>query len=81
MSNPKLPHREDTSEDTSPGADERLRHRIDSGQTGDKVASPDPAMAPLGTDDEAAEGHDEDGLRVAREAASRPPGGKGPPPR
>ncbi len=31
----------------------QLKHRIDSGQTGDKVAFPDPAMAPLGTDDEA----------------------------
>jgi hypothetical protein len=33
---------------------EQLRARIDAGQTGDKVAYPDPAMAPLGTDDEAA---------------------------
>ena len=33
---------------------EKLRGRIDSGQTGDKVPYPDPAMAPLGTDDEAA---------------------------
>jgi hypothetical protein len=63
------------------GAAERLRHKIDSGQTGDKVGNPDPAMAPLGTDDEAAQGHDEEGLRVARQAASRPPGPKGPPSR
>ena len=61
------------------GADQRLRHEIDSGKTGDKVKVPDPAMAPLGTDAEAAEAHDEDGLRIAREAGSRPPGGKGPP--
>jgi hypothetical protein len=33
---------------------EQLRTDIDSGRTGDKVSAPDPAMAPLGTDDEAA---------------------------
>lgn len=33
---------------------ERLRDDIDRGRTGDKVAWPDPAAAPLGTDDEAA---------------------------
>jgi hypothetical protein len=32
----------------------RLRAEIDSGRTGDKVATIDPAAAPLGTDDEAA---------------------------
>lgn len=31
----------------------KLRQRIDTGQTGDKVDFPDPAAAPLGTDDEA----------------------------
>jgi hypothetical protein len=31
-----------------------LRAAIDEGRTGDKVAHPDPAAAPLGTDDEAA---------------------------
>jgi hypothetical protein len=46
----------------------RLREQIDSGLTGDKVAASDPAMAPLGTDNEAAEGHDEEGLAVARRA-------------
>jgi uncharacterized protein HemX len=30
-----------------------LRHDIDHGRTGDKVDWPDPAAAPLGTDDEA----------------------------
>lgn len=30
-----------------------LKDKINSGQTGDKVAFPDPAMAPLGTDEEA----------------------------
>ena len=33
---------------------DRLRFDIDSGRTGDKVAAPDPAAAPLGTDEEAA---------------------------
>jgi hypothetical protein len=33
---------------------EQLRADIDRGRTGDKVSAPDPAMAPLGTDDEAA---------------------------
>jgi hypothetical protein len=32
----------------------RLRHKIDSGRTGDKVAGFDPTVAALGTDDEAA---------------------------
>ncbi len=32
----------------------QLRHDIDSGRTGDKVPFPDPAAAPLGTDEEAA---------------------------
>jgi hypothetical protein len=33
---------------------DRLRRDVDSGRTGDKVNWPDPAAAPLGTDDEAA---------------------------
>src|SRR5437763_6810040 len=33
---------------------ERLRQKIDSGRTGDKVAGFDPTVAGLGTDDEAA---------------------------
>jgi hypothetical protein len=32
----------------------QLKDAIDSGKTGDKIAFPDPAAAPLGTDDEAA---------------------------
>jgi hypothetical protein len=32
---------------------DRLRHDIDRGRAGDKVSFSDPAMAPLGTDDEA----------------------------
>jgi hypothetical protein len=38
----------------SPNTTERLRADIDHGRTGDKVDFPDPAAAPLGTDDEAA---------------------------
>jgi hypothetical protein len=38
--------------DAAPTAD-RLRDDIDSGLAHDKVAQPDPAAAPLGTDDEA----------------------------
>jgi len=33
---------------------ERLRAEIDAGNTGDKVPASDPAMVPLGADDEAA---------------------------
>ncbi|CAA0096627.1 Uncharacterised protein [Starkeya nomas] len=33
---------------------DRLRHDIDSGRAADKVPFPDPAAAPLGTDEEAA---------------------------
>lgn len=47
---------------------DRLRSDIDGGRTGDKVPWPDPAAAPLGTDDEAA-GHGPDGARL--EAAHR----------
>ena len=36
------------------GSTEQLRRDIDSGRTRDKVDWPDPAVAPLGTDDEAA---------------------------
>lgn len=35
-------------------ASTRLKHQIDSGNTGDKVNYPDLAAAPLGTDEEAA---------------------------
>jgi hypothetical protein len=33
---------------------EQLRDDIDRGRTGDKIDAPDPAVAPLGTDEEAA---------------------------
>jgi hypothetical protein len=39
---------------SQPPTSSQLRHDIDSGRTGEKVAFPDPAAAPLGTDDEAA---------------------------
>ncbi len=42
------------SERHSPKTSDKLRHAIDRGHGGDKVAYPDPAAAPLGTDDEAA---------------------------
>ncbi|MGE0222436.1 MAG: hypothetical protein AB7S57_04180 [Acetobacteraceae bacterium] len=50
---------------------EQLRRAIDSGRTGDKIAMTDPAAAPLGSDDEAAQPHDEKGLEIARRAARR----------
>ena len=37
-----------------PPTADQLRADIDSGRTGDKVPGPDPAIAPLDTDDEAA---------------------------
>lgn len=39
---------------TGPARAARLRDAVDHGRTGDKVNYPDPAAAPLGTDDEAA---------------------------
>jgi hypothetical protein len=50
---------------------DRLREAIDKGETSDKVAVVDPAASPLGTDDEAAQPHDEAGLKTAR--AAKPP--------
>jgi hypothetical protein len=49
-----------------PATVEQLRGQIDSGRTHDKIAVTDPAAAPLGSDDEAAQPHDEEGLAVAR---------------
>lgn len=43
----------DLTERKAPTTDQ-IRHRIDSGAARDKVDHPDPAAAPLGTDDEAA---------------------------
>jgi hypothetical protein len=52
------------------------RDKVVSGRTDDKVKAFDPALSPLGTDAEAASPHDEDGLRIAREASRRPSGPK-----
>lgn len=49
-----------------------LRHDIDHGRAGDKVNYPDPAAAPLGTDDEAAgTPPTQEQLRMARAAEIR----------
>jgi hypothetical protein len=52
-----------------PDTVDRIRKDIDRGEAGDKTDYPDPAAAPLGTDDEAG-GHPatEEELRIAREA-------------
>jgi hypothetical protein len=51
---------------------DRFRKDIDRGRAGDKTDYPDPAAAPLGTDDEAG-GHPatQEELRIAREAEFR----------
>lgn len=59
----------------------QLRQDIDSGATGDKVAVIDPAMSPLGTDDEAAgappSSAQVDEVRRAERRADPPPGDPG----
>lgn len=50
---------------------DQLRHRIDSGATGEKVPFPDPAAAPLGTDAEAS-GNSPTLLERAMEARAQP---------
>lgn len=55
---------------------DRLRGDIASGRTGDKVPFPDPAAAPLGTDDEAA-GTPPDAARVALARAHEAGGAAG----
>ena len=57
------------------GMVQRLRARIDAGLTGEKVDHPDPAAAPLGTDEEAAGATPTPG--EARLAARSAPGGPG----
>jgi hypothetical protein len=49
-----MSHSSEPERRARPRTTDSLRHEIDSGRTGDKVAYPDPAAAPLGTDDEAA---------------------------
>jgi hypothetical protein len=63
-----MPRSETPASSAANASETRLRDKIDAGQTDDKVAASDPAMAPLGTDNEAADGHDEEGLAVARRA-------------
>jgi hypothetical protein len=73
----RMPDARDANpEAANTGVSQRLRSNIDSGRTRDKVRAPHPAAAPLGTDAEAGEAQDEDGLRIAREAGPRPSGGK-----
>lgn len=60
-----------TDKDRAPTSD-RLRKDIDRGRAGDKTDYPDPAAAPLGTDDEAGGNPpSEEQLRIAREAELR----------
>lgn len=58
---------------------DRLRQAIDRGEGADKIDYPDPAAAPLGTDDEAA-GHPitQEQLDMAMAAESRSSGGQSP---
>lgn len=65
---PDYPVRASDSRQTT----EQLRGAIDSGRTGEKIAVVDPAAAPLGSDDEAAQGHDEAGLATARRQSTQP---------
>lgn len=60
-----------TGRSTSGSNVEQLRADIDAGRTGDKVAYPDPAAAPLGADDEAANSSHQD-TSATRQAAHAP---------
>lgn len=57
--------------DTAPATAEQVRADIDRGLTGEKVAFPDPAMVPLGTDAEAG-GTPPTAQELRIEAESRP---------
>jgi hypothetical protein len=75
----ELEPRPRTPPDRGPGATlMQLKQDIDSGATGDKVPVLDPAMSPLGTDDEAAGAPSPPGLvaavRRAERVDPRPPG-------
>ncbi len=51
----------------------QLKADIDSGRTGDKVASPDPGLSALGTDDEAAgRPNSPERIALARKLEARP---------
>lgn len=60
-----------TRNDSAYPTGERVRADIDSGVTGEKVSASDPAMAPLGTDDEAA-GTPLTRKQIAIETAAQP---------
>jgi len=47
-------HRDERMRTVEPATTAQLRRDIDEGRTGDKVKTIDPALSPLGTDDEAA---------------------------
>src|SRR4051795_10745079 len=59
---------------------DELRSKIDSGQTGDKMPWPDPAAAPLGTDDEAggAPPHRAQAAMAYRQEGGRPVSSRSP---
>lgn len=68
-----MPDKPITAPDPSLSEKDRLRDAIDHGKTKDKVAVADPAASPLGTDSEASQPHDEEGLKTARAAKPPPP--------
>jgi hypothetical protein len=58
---------------------DKLRDDIDRGRTGDKVRMPDPAAAPLGTDDEAGGAPaTQEEVELARRSEVRPALGQAP---
>ena len=64
-----LPNSGDKGRNAGMADAEQLRTEIDRGQTGDEIAWPDPAVVPLGTDDEAAGVRtDEAELHAARQS-------------
>lgn len=69
----------ETGRRDAPANPDRLRQRIDRGEGADKIDYPDPAAAPLGTDDEAS-GHPvtREQLDMALAAETRSQGGQAP---
>jgi hypothetical protein len=71
-----LNHRLKSTPPEPPANPDRLRQRIDRGKGADKVDFPDPAAAPLGTDDEAAGTPiTQEQLQMAMAHETRPGGG------
>lgn len=62
-------HTEDSHENPTIG---RRRAGIDGGRTGDKMAAPDPAIAPHGTDEEAAYAGEISGTGSGGQGSPRP---------